>query len=111
MDGLRLAPSLAVIGLGMGMAMTPFFDIVMSGVEDHETGSASGSMTAVQQVGTSLGVAVLGTVFFSHADVGADTFGSATQITCWVATAAVAIAFVLTFLLPERAREDVPTTH
>lgn len=114
-DGLRLAPALAVIGLGMGMAMTPFFDIVMSGVADHESGSASGSMTAVQQIGSSLGVAVLGTVFFSQADgaTGSLTalFGHATQVTAWVAIAAVGVAFGLTFLLPKHARHDLPATH
>jgi hypothetical protein len=44
--------------------MAPFFDIVLAGVEQHETGSASGTLTAVQQLGGALGIAVLGTVFF-----------------------------------------------
>ncbi|WP_265447062.1 MFS transporter [Flexivirga meconopsidis] len=110
-NALRLAPSLAVIGIGMGMAMTPFFDIVLSGVDDHESGSASGSMTAVQQIGAALGVAVLGTVFFGHVDGGTgsrtEIFGSATQVTTWVGIGAVVIAFALTFLLPKHTREDV----
>lgn len=114
-DALRLAAPLALIGLGMGMAMTPFFDIVMSGVEDHESGSASGSMTAVQQIGSSLGVAVLGTVFFAqakgHSESLVDLFGHATQVTTWVAITAIAVAFALTFLLPKRARGDAPATH
>lgn len=114
-DALRLAPALVLIGLGMGMAMTPFFDIVLSGVDDHESGSASGSMTAVQQIGGALGVAVLGTVFFGHADGQAgprvDLFGHATQVTTWAAIGAVVLAFALTFLLPKRARDDLPMTH
>jgi EmrB/QacA subfamily drug resistance transporter len=60
----QLIPALAVSGLGMGMLMAPFFDIVLAGVEHHETGSASGTLTAVQQLGSALGVAVLGTLFF-----------------------------------------------
>ncbi|GGB42132.1 putative actinorhodin transporter [Flexivirga endophytica] len=114
-DALRLAPALTLIGTGMGMAMTPFFDIVMSGVEDQESGSASGSMTAVQQIGSALGVAVLGTVFFGQVDGHgasvADSFGHATQITTWVAIGAMVVAFALTFLLPRRARDDLPATH
>ena len=44
--GIRaMSPSLAVVGLGMGLAMAPFFDIVLAGVEDHESGSASGVLT------------------------------------------------------------------
>lgn len=47
-----------------GLLMAPFFGIVLAGVERHETGSASGTMTAAQQLGSALGVAVLGTLFF-----------------------------------------------
>ncbi|WP_308249775.1 MFS transporter [Sphaerisporangium fuscum] len=60
----QMVPALLVTGVGMGMLMAPFFDIVLAGVEDHETGSASGSLTAVQQLGSAFGVALLGTVFF-----------------------------------------------
>jgi hypothetical protein len=60
----QLLPALVLTGLGMGTLMAPFFDIVLAGVETHETGSASGALTAVQQLGSALGVAVLGTLFF-----------------------------------------------
>lgn len=60
----QLAPSLAVAGFGMGLLMAPFFDIVLASVEPHETGSAGGTLSAVQQLGAALGAAVLGTVFF-----------------------------------------------
>ncbi|WP_329352866.1 MFS transporter [Streptomyces sp. NBC_01261] len=60
----QLLPSLLVTGIGMGLLMAPFFDIVLASVEPHETGSASGTMTAVQQLGGAFGVAILGTVFF-----------------------------------------------
>ncbi|MEU6217512.1 MFS transporter [Streptomyces sp. NPDC047022] len=60
----QLVPSLLVTGIGMGLLMAPFFDIVLASVEQHETGSASGTMTAMQQLGGALGVALLGTVFF-----------------------------------------------
>ncbi|MGW1072120.1 MFS transporter [Streptomyces sp. NPDC002537] len=59
------APALAVVGLGMGLVMGPFFHTVLAAVEPHEMGSAAGTLTAVQQFGSALGVAVLGTVFFS----------------------------------------------
>ncbi|NEA29433.1 MFS transporter, partial [Actinomadura bangladeshensis] len=60
----NLVPALTVIGLGMGMLMAPFFDTVLAGVEPEETGSAGGTLTAVQQLGSALGAAVLGTIFF-----------------------------------------------
>ncbi|MDQ6657865.1 MAG: MFS transporter [Actinomycetota bacterium] len=104
-----MAPALLVVGLGMGMTMAPFFDIVLAGVDEHETGSASGTLTAVQQIGGALGVAVIGTLFFSvlehttaSSQVGA--FGGAAQVSMWVAAALVVISFLLTFLLPKFAR-------
>ncbi|WP_031162977.1 MFS transporter [Streptomyces durhamensis] len=60
----QLVPSLLVTGIGLGLLMAPFFDIVLASVEQHETGSASGTMTAMQQLGGAFGVAVLGTAFF-----------------------------------------------
>ncbi|MCD0486031.1 MFS transporter [Streptacidiphilus sp. ASG 303] len=60
----QLTPALVVTGIGMGLLMAPFFDIVLAGVEQHETGSAAGTMTAMQQLGSAFGVALLGTVFF-----------------------------------------------
>ncbi|MYW17077.1 MFS transporter [Streptomyces sp. SID2955] len=60
----QLVPALLVTGIGMGLLMAPFFEIVLASVEQHETGSASGTMTAMQQLGGAFGVAILGTVFF-----------------------------------------------
>ena len=51
-----IAP-LFVAGIGIGMVFVPLFDIVLGGVEDHEVGSASGVLQAMQQLGMSLGIA------------------------------------------------------
>jgi len=59
-----LIPSLLFTGIGLGLFLAPFFDIVLAGVEAGEYGSASGTLNAVQQFAGALGVAVLGTVFF-----------------------------------------------
>jgi EmrB/QacA subfamily drug resistance transporter len=60
----ELIPALLFTGIGLGMFLAPFFDIVLAGVEAGEYGSASGTLNAVQQFAGALGVAVLGTVFF-----------------------------------------------
>ncbi|MEV4256495.1 MFS transporter [Spirillospora sp. NPDC049652] len=60
----QLTPALVVTGFGMGLLMAPFFEIVLASVDEHETGSASGTVSAIQQLGAALGAAVLGTVFF-----------------------------------------------
>ena len=61
----HLIAGLVLIGAGMGLAMAPFFNIVLAGVDDEETGSASGALTSVQQLGGAFGIAVLGTIFFA----------------------------------------------
>ncbi|RFU41071.1 DHA2 family efflux MFS transporter permease subunit [Actinomadura logoneensis] len=60
----QLTPALVVTGFGMGLLMAPFFEIVLASVDENETGSASGTLSAIQQLGAALGAAVLGTVFF-----------------------------------------------
>jgi len=58
-----LLGALAVGGVGLGLFTVQFFTIALSHVRPHETGSAAGLLNAVQQLGTTLGIAVLGTVF------------------------------------------------
>jgi EmrB/QacA subfamily drug resistance transporter len=102
----QLVPALLVSGIGLGMVMAPFFDIALAGVSDEETGSASGVLNAVQQLGGSIGVAVLGTVFFSHAGHGggpAHGMDGAAETTFLIAAAALAVSCVAGFLMPRRA--------
>ncbi|MFE6747969.1 MFS transporter [Kitasatospora purpeofusca] len=100
----QLAPALALAGLGLGLIMAPFFDIALAGVEESETGSASGVLNAQQQLGGSMGVALLGTAFFGWART--DGFGHAAGLTYGLVAALLAAAFVIAFLLPRQARPD-----
>jgi EmrB/QacA subfamily drug resistance transporter len=100
-----LAPSLFVIGLGLGASIGQLFDFILAGVGMDEVGSASGVLEAVQQLSNALGVAVLGTIFFSA--FGARLPTHALAITAWVCLVPLAVAFALIFLLPMRAREPV----
>src|SRR4051794_24345496 len=93
-------------GAGMGMVLAPLFDIVLAGVDDDEVGSASGTLNAVQQLGAALGVAVLGTLFFSAA--AHHGFLVAFERTLWVESGVLVATAALVFLLPMRAREEVP---
>ena len=60
---------MVVYGLGMGMIFVPLFSIIMGEIEDHEVGSASGMLESFQQLGASLGVAALATLFFATIDL------------------------------------------
>jgi MFS family permease len=111
-----MSPSLLVMGLGLGLTMAPFFDLVLAGVDDKESGSASGALTSVQQLGGAFGIAVLGTVFFhvldgSSAGTRVGAFRDAASVSMWVGAGLVVVAFALTYLLPLRAREDAALGH
>lgn len=104
----QLTPALVVTGIGMGLLMSPFFDLVLAGVEAHETGSASGALTAIQQLGSAFGVALLGTVFFhvlGEIPTG-PSFENAMETTLWAVVGMLALTFVVSFLLPRKAREE-----
>src|SRR5262249_49994288 len=60
-----LVPGLFLIGAGVGGCLGQLFQFILTSVNMREVGSASGVMEASQQLSTALGVAVLGTVFFS----------------------------------------------
>ena len=70
-----LLPALAVCGLGQGLFAVPFFTTTLHRVRPHETGSAAGLLNAVQQLGSTLGVALLGSLFFARGAAAA--FGTA----------------------------------
>jgi EmrB/QacA subfamily drug resistance transporter len=59
-----LAPSLLVIGAGMGMVTAPLSSVVLAGVEDRHAGAASGVLSTMQNIGNAVGVAVIGVIFF-----------------------------------------------
>ncbi|MFF4352960.1 MFS transporter [Streptomyces sp. NPDC001530] len=60
--GSILGPTL-VFGFGMGLQFVSLTLMAVSGVEPHEAGAASGVLNATQQVGGSIGLSVLVTVF------------------------------------------------
>ncbi|MFD9635417.1 MFS transporter, partial [Streptomyces violascens] len=60
--GSILGPIL-VFGLGMGLNFVSLTLMAVSGVPPHEAGAASGMLNATQQVGGSLGLSILVTVF------------------------------------------------
>jgi EmrB/QacA subfamily drug resistance transporter len=103
---LDLAPGLFLIGLGAGSSIGQLFDFILAGVGMNEVGSASGVLEAVQQLSSALGVAVLGTIFFSA--LGGHLPTHALAITAWACLVPLTATFLLLFKLPMRAREPQP---
>jgi EmrB/QacA subfamily drug resistance transporter len=100
-----LVPAMAAFGLGLGFVFGPLFNVILAGVGEHEVGSASGTLSAVQQLGNSIGVALLATIFFSLLDNG-HASPAAMTTTVLIAAGLLALAFALSFLLPREARME-----
>jgi EmrB/QacA subfamily drug resistance transporter len=79
----HLLPSLLVMSAGIGTIFVPLTTVAVAGVEPHEAGLASALLNVGQQVGGSIGLSVLTTVFATasrtEAKHQAETLGALVQ--------------------------------
>ncbi len=94
-------PAILILGVGMGICFTATFDVALGDVAHDEAGSASGALSAVQQLAAAIGSAVVTTVFFSVAAL----HGGAQAMTTSVIVVAgiVVVCLGLVWLLPRAA--------
>jgi len=67
-----IAPFLFVYGIGVGLATAQLTGVIMVDVPMDKTGQGSGSQSTVRQIGSALGIAVLGTTLFTGTEVALD---------------------------------------
>jgi hypothetical protein len=60
--GAHVLPGLILLGLGLGLIFSPAFNTATSGVDPSDAGVASATVNTAQQVGGSLGTALLNTI-------------------------------------------------
>ena len=60
--GYTLAPSLFVYGIGVGLATAQLTSVILADVPRAESGQASGMQSTFRQVGSALGIALLGSL-------------------------------------------------
>jgi MFS family permease len=60
------APGLLLIGLGVGVMLTPSVNVVQSSFPDEQQGEISGLSRSVSNLGSSLGTAVAGTILVAE---------------------------------------------
>jgi hypothetical protein len=100
----QIAPGVVVAGIGSGLVIAALFSFILNAVDDHETGSASGVLSAVQSIGSSIGVAVFGSVFFSGVKSGDPAKGFHEAL---LVQGALLLAFLaVSAFLPKQARPD-----
>jgi hypothetical protein len=63
----EVLPGLVLTGLGMGCIFAPAFSTATLGVQNHDAGIASAMVNTSQQVGGSVGTALLSTIFATAA--------------------------------------------
>jgi EmrB/QacA subfamily drug resistance transporter len=59
----HVLPAEVILGLGLGLTFVPLANVALVGVPDHDAGAASATLNATQQVGGSLGIALLNTIY------------------------------------------------
>jgi len=116
-DHWAFLPPLLIAGLGLGLGFSALFQTVLAGIPPRDAGSASGALQAFQQVGGSIGVALVGEIFFgSLGDIGAlfrsgpqavhAAFASSAASATWFQIASFAIVGLLIFLLKARGPQQ-----
>lgn len=111
-----IAPFLFVYGIGIGLATAQLTGVIMVDVPPQQIGQASGSQSTVRQIGSALGIAVLGTLLFTGTQTSlesklADTVIPAEQqsviVDAVVDSAGSAIPGISDALVANRVPQDV----
>lgn len=111
----HLLPPLFIAGLGSGFFIAPNVSFIVATVDRSEAGGASGVVGVMQRVGSAVGIAVIGSVFFGTLNVtgpGADALATAFTHSATMAMAVSAgfaiLALALVFALPKRVAGNGP---
>ncbi|MEV6844103.1 MFS transporter [Actinoplanes sp. NPDC051411] len=118
-------PAELVISFGMGVTFGPMSNTALVGVADHDAGVASALINTTQQIGGSLGTALLNTIFTSAVagyltdhqhDItspaqlpGLQAVATVHSYTVafWVSAGLIAVASLIAFLLVRASRAEV----
>jgi predicted MFS family arabinose efflux permease len=103
---LWLVPGLVVDGGGMGLIIAPMASIVLARVAPKHTGTASGVLSMIMQLGGAVGVALIGIIFYGsiahHGGEPAPTFGQGFISSSYLLIAIAAGVLAGIQLLPRR---------
>jgi MFS family permease len=74
---LAFTPGLLLVGLGLGIMLTPSVNVVQSSFPEHLQGEISGLSRSVSNLGSSFGTAVAGTILVASLATGNRSYGLA----------------------------------
>ena len=105
----HLLTPLFIAGLGSGFFIAPNVQFIVATVERTEAGAASGVVGVMQRVGSAVGIAVIGSVFFGTLVVAgpspaalAEGFTHSATMAMAVSAGLSVLALLLVFALPKR---------
>ncbi|WP_338682688.1 MFS transporter [Streptomyces acidiscabies] len=124
----HVMPPLILTGLGIGLVMAPAMSLATSGVAAHDAGVASAAVNTMQQIGGSIGTALLNTLAASAATNYLDGRNAGDKLVqahaalesystaYWWSAGFFAVGAVLTLLLyrsgvPKADENAAPTVH
>jgi MFS family permease len=100
------APGLFLIGIGLGVMLTPSVNVVQSSFPERLQAEISGLSRSVSNLGSSLGTAIAGTILVSAASSGNSAYVAATAVLAGVAFC----GFLVAMLLPAESHRPEPAT-
>ncbi|HKT05926.1 MAG TPA: MFS transporter [Rugosimonospora sp.] len=95
----HILPSFIVMSIGMGLTFVPLSSTALSGVGNHDAGVASAMVNTTQQVGGSLGTALLNTIFTTAVAGYATTHGASLAAQAHGAIHGYNVAFTVSAIL------------
>jgi MFS family permease len=69
---LSIVPFLFIYGIGVGLATAQLTGVVLKDVPVEQSGQGSGTSSTARQIGSALGIAVLGTILFTSVGLSLD---------------------------------------
>ena len=103
------APGLFLIGVGLGVMLTPSVNVVQSAFPEHLQGEISGLSRSVSNLGSSLGTAIAGTILVAGLADASRSYGIAMVVLALMGLIGLAATFMLPAAEPT-PRTDVPAT-
>ena len=108
---LALVPGLLVIGLGLGVMLTPSVTVVQSSFPEEQQGEISGLSRSVSNLGSSFGTAIAGTILVSELASGTRSYALAMVALAVAGLIVLVAALLLPAGLERRVSSDEVTTE
>ena len=100
----HIAPGMLISGFGTGLVVAALFDAILLAIKDELVGSASGVLSALQSIGSSVGVAIFGTLFFNQVTAGHIDKGFRNALLLQIGL--VSTFLLITFFLPKKSMDN-----